>query len=89
LADFDFRAATGFVVAAVDEANRLIETSRPWELSGPERSEVLTRLGGACRTIAHELSVFLPAGASRVLRERGAFPRLATVSQPAGAASPP
>jgi methionyl-tRNA synthetase len=89
LADFDFRAATGFVVAAVDEANRLIETSRPWELSGAERSEVLTRLGGACRTIAHELSIFLPAGASRVLRERGAFPRLATVSQPAGASSPP
>ncbi|MBP2322694.1 methionyl-tRNA synthetase [Kibdelosporangium banguiense] len=78
LADFDFRAATGAIVAAVDEANRLIETARPWELQGAERCSVLTRLGGACRTIAHELTPFLPTGAERVLLERGAFPRLAT-----------
>jgi methionyl-tRNA synthetase len=83
LADFDFRAATGAVVAAVDEANRLIETSRPWELRGAKRSEVLAQLGGACRTIAHELTPFLPSGATRVLSARGAFPRLA----PAAASS--
>jgi methionyl-tRNA synthetase len=77
LRDFDFRAATGVIVAAVDEANRLIETARPWELRGAEREEVLSRLGGACRTIAHELTPFLPRGADRVLREPHAFPRLA------------
>jgi methionyl-tRNA synthetase len=76
LADFDFRAATGAIVAAVDSANKLIETARPWQLTGSAREEVLTTLGGACRSIAHELSAFIPGGAARVLREPKAFPRL-------------
>ncbi|MCE7005924.1 methionine--tRNA ligase [Kibdelosporangium philippinense] len=87
LHDFDFRAATAAIVAAVDEANRLIETTRPWELSGPERDEVLARLGGACRTIAHELAPFLPSGADRVLNESRAFPRLADRKETAQASS--
>jgi methionyl-tRNA synthetase len=76
LADFDFRAATGAIVDAVDSANKLIETARPWQLTGSAREDVLTTLGGACRSIAHELSAFIPGGAARVLREPKAFPRL-------------
>jgi methionyl-tRNA synthetase len=76
LAGFDFRAATAAIVEAVDTANRHIEITRPWQLTGPAREEVLTSLGGACRTIAHELAAFIPLGASRVLREPKAFPRL-------------
>jgi methionyl-tRNA synthetase len=76
LARFDFRAATGAIVSAVDSANRLIETARPWELKGSARTEVLSTLGGACRTIAHELTPFIPAGAARVLAAPRAFPRL-------------
>ncbi|TCO65515.1 methionine--tRNA ligase [Actinocrispum wychmicini] len=76
LADFDFRAATGAISTAVDDANRVIETSKPWQLAGSEREEVLSGLGGACRSIAHELSAFIPGGAARVLNEPKAFPRL-------------
>lgn len=75
LADFDFRAATGAVIEAVDNANRLIETTKPWQLKGSERDEILSTLGGACRSIAHELTAFIPGGAARILDERGAFPR--------------
>jgi methionyl-tRNA synthetase len=75
LAGFDFRAATGAVVAAVDAANRLIETERPWQLTGSARADVLGVLGGACRSIAHELSAFIPGGAARLLDEPRAFPR--------------
>ncbi|ONI85813.1 methionine--tRNA ligase [Actinosynnema sp. ALI-1.44] len=77
LRDFDFRAATGAIVAAVDDANRLIETTKPWERSEAERSGILSQLGGACRTIAHELSAFIPSGAARLLDASKAFPRLA------------
>jgi methionyl-tRNA synthetase len=76
LARFDFRAATGAIVSAVDSANRLIETARPWELKGSARASVLSELGGACRAIAHELTPFIPAGAARVLAAPKAFPRL-------------
>ena len=78
LRDFDFRTATGAIVAAVDDTNRLIETTRPWKLTGAERDEVLAVLGGACRTIAHELTPFVPSGAERLLRQPRAFPRLAS-----------
>ncbi|MEV4320564.1 methionine--tRNA ligase [Actinocrispum sp. NPDC049592] len=76
LAVFDFKAATGAIVDAVTEANQLIETSKPWQLKGSEREEVLDRLGRACWEIAHELTPFLPAGAERLLAEPRAFPRL-------------
>jgi methionyl-tRNA synthetase len=76
LAAFDFRAATNAITTAVDNANRLVETSKPWQLAGSEREDVLRQLGGACRTIAHELTPFIPGGAARLLTEPRAFPRL-------------
>nr|WP_063779384.1 methionine--tRNA ligase [Kibdelosporangium sp. MJ126-NF4]CEL22268.1 Methionyl-tRNA synthetase [Kibdelosporangium sp. MJ126-NF4]CTQ93050.1 Methionyl-tRNA synthetase (EC 6.1.1.10) [Kibdelosporangium sp. MJ126-NF4] len=85
---FDFRAATGAIVAAVDDANRLIETTRPWERSDNEKTELLSQLGGACRTIAHELSAFLPSGAARLSDTPRAFPRLADSAGTGKASSP-
>jgi methionyl-tRNA synthetase len=76
LAAFDFRAAASAITTAVDNANRLVETSKPWQLAGSEREDVLRTLGGACRTIAHELTPFIPSGAARLLAEPRAFPRL-------------
>jgi methionyl-tRNA synthetase len=76
LRDFDFRAATGAIVTAVDDANRLIEAAKPWQLNGSARTEILSTLGGACRTIAHELIPFIPSGAARALETAHAFPRL-------------
>lgn len=78
LRGFDFRAATDAIVTAVNDANRLIGTTRPWERCGTEKTALLSQLGGACRTIAHELSAFLPSGAARLVDVPNAFPRLAS-----------
>ncbi len=82
----DFRAATGAVWAEVDRGNRLIETTRPWQLAEPE--PVLAEVLGICRVLGDELRPFLPSGAERLRAQFGAggpprpvFPRL-------GAAAP-
>ena len=74
LAVGDFRRATGAVWAIVAEANRFVETVRPWELARAEHTEpgerqldaALAVLVGACRTLAAELSPFLPAAAGTI-----------------------
>ncbi|WP_409465220.1 methionine--tRNA ligase [Amycolatopsis sp. GA6-003] len=66
LADFDFRAATGAVVEAISDANRFVEQTRPWTLSGNDLDEVLGTVLGTCRVLATELSPFLPDGAARL-----------------------
>ncbi|HEX9999687.1 MAG TPA: methionine--tRNA ligase [Actinoplanes sp.] len=88
LAAFDFRAATEAIWATVAEANRFIEAERPWELTGDGQrlDAVLAILVATCRSLAHELAPFLPAGAARlsaqlgtggsVARPRPVFPRL-------------
>jgi methionyl-tRNA synthetase len=89
LAEFDFRAAAGAIVDVVDEANRFVSTTRPWELVNADRDDeldtVLSLLLHACGRLADELQPFLPSGAERIataLREldpavgRSLFPRL-------------
>jgi methionyl-tRNA synthetase len=70
LAAFDLRAATGTIVALVGSANRLVNSSRPWELarSGhPEELDaVLAALVTAGRAVAGELEPFTPGLAGRV-----------------------
>ncbi|WP_405656147.1 methionine--tRNA ligase [Streptomyces sp. RK9] len=76
LADFDFRRATAAVWRIVQEADRCVDGTRPWELAGAERAgdraagdrldEVLAALVGACRTVADQLGPFLPESAARV-----------------------
>jgi methionyl-tRNA synthetase len=73
LADFDFRRAAGAVWSIVEEANRCIDTTRPWELARAERQgnagaaerldAVLAALIRACRVLAEELSPFIPEAA--------------------------
>jgi methionyl-tRNA synthetase len=82
LAAFDFRGATEAIVEVVVRANRLIETERPWELSGLARGRVLDTLLGTVQVLAAELSPFLPDGAARLqagAASTPAFPRLASV----------
>lgn len=68
----DFRRATAAVWSIVDEANRCIETVRPWKLAGEgaaaaERLDaVLGVLLSACRVLAAELTPFLPDAAARI-----------------------
>ncbi|AEV84418.1 methionyl-tRNA synthetase [Actinoplanes sp. SE50] len=76
LAAFDFRAATDAIAAGVADANRLIEAERPWELDGDRLDEVLAALVATCRTLARELSPFVPGGAARLSAQLGAGPRV-------------
>jgi methionyl-tRNA synthetase len=76
LAVFDFRAATGAIAAAVTDANRFVETERPWE-GGTRLDTVLGTLVATGRVLARELSPFLPAGAARLTAQLGAGSRVA------------
>ncbi|GLZ08294.1 hypothetical protein Acsp03_57600 [Actinomadura sp. NBRC 104412] len=71
--DVDFRRATGAVRDVVDEANRFIESVRPWEIAktGPRDhlDAVLVALIGACRAVGGLLEPFLPDAAGRVARQ--------------------
>jgi methionyl-tRNA synthetase len=67
LARFDFRTATDALWAVVREANRLVSTTRPWELDDADRVDaILGELVAVCRTLARELSPFLPAASERI-----------------------
>lgn len=76
LADFDFRRATGAVWRIVEEANRCVDATRPWELAKAERAgdrlagdrldAVLAALLHACRTLSDQLAPFVPESAARV-----------------------
>jgi methionyl-tRNA synthetase len=78
LARFDFRTATTALWRVVDEANRFVATTRPWELAKAQASgdvdagaaldEVLGALLLACRLLARELWPFLPAASGRIAR---------------------
>jgi methionyl-tRNA synthetase len=75
---FDFRAATGALWRLMDEANRCVTTTRPWELAkaeqradyeaGAQLDHVLRTLLDACHALARELQPFLPAAATRLSR---------------------
>ncbi|SEL92464.1 methionine--tRNA ligase [Streptacidiphilus jiangxiensis] len=73
---FDYRAAAAAVWTLVEEANRCIDRTRPWELAKSERGgarsaaldAALAALVAACRALGEELSPFLPAAADRVVR---------------------
>ncbi|NUT46633.1 MAG: methionine--tRNA ligase [Saccharothrix sp.] len=79
ITDFDFRRATAAVWRIVEEANRYVEQVRPWELSRAERDgggaargrldAAISVLLTACRTLARELTPFVPALAARVSRQ--------------------
>jgi methionyl-tRNA synthetase len=76
LGSFDFRSAAEALWGAVDEANRFVSATRPWELGKLESRDdgavagrlqvVLCVLLGACQAIAHELHPFLPDAATRI-----------------------
>jgi methionyl-tRNA synthetase len=76
LADFDFRRAIRAIWDIVEEANRCIDATRPWELARKERQgdseaaeqldTVLVSLVTACRVLADELRPFIPDAATRI-----------------------
>ncbi|WP_377267396.1 methionine--tRNA ligase [Peterkaempfera sp. SMS 1(5)a] len=81
---FDLRRATAAVFAVVEEANRHIEATRPWELARAERSghpeagalldTALAVLVHACRALGRELAPFLPDGAARITAQCAGSP---------------
>ena len=75
LARFDLRAGAAALWQLVDEANRFVTNTRPWELAKREASdpharaaldETLALLLAACDLLARELAPFLPAAARRI-----------------------
>jgi methionyl-tRNA synthetase len=69
--EFDFRRATAALWRIVEDANRLIESTRPWELAkdaGPagELDQVLGTLVAGLGLVATELAPFLPHAAERI-----------------------
>jgi methionyl-tRNA synthetase len=76
LGRFDFRVAADNLWATVVEANRFVSATRPWELGNAGRGGDSTATGrldaslgvllDGCRTIARELSPFLPDAADRI-----------------------
>jgi len=81
LAGCDFRAAAAAVWRIVEDANRYVETARPWHLARAERvgdspderaeagarlDQVLGALLAACQVLAAEIWPFLPDLAARV-----------------------
>jgi methionyl-tRNA synthetase len=75
---YDFRAATDALWRIVDEANRFVTTTRPWDLAKAEQNgdheaaaqldHGLRTLLVACHALARELEPFLPAAAARLAR---------------------
>jgi methionyl-tRNA synthetase len=79
LDDFDFRRAVDAAWDIVEEANRCIDATRPWELARAERQgnsaaaerldAVLAALITACRVLGDELRPFVPGAAERIVRQ--------------------
>jgi methionyl-tRNA synthetase len=73
---FDFRAGAEALWNVVNESNRFVSRTRPWELAKAERSSagivdarldaVLAVLVTACEAIAREVRPFLPDAATRI-----------------------
>jgi methionyl-tRNA synthetase len=67
---FDFRRALGALLAVVNEGNRYIDATRPWEPvtigRGPASGSVLRPLVDAVSVLGRELEPFVPQLASRV-----------------------
>ena len=78
---FDFRTATAAIFGIVDAANRYVETTTPWTLARAEKNgdadateqldTALATLVHACRTLADELTPFLPDAAREAARQLG------------------
>lgn len=71
LEDFDHRRAAGLITRTAGSANAAIETTAPWQLTGDLQVATLSALITACRTIASELSPFVPDGAARLAAALG------------------
>jgi methionyl-tRNA synthetase len=92
LADYDFRRATRDVWSIVEEANRCIDATRPWELAraehqgdstSPKRLDsVLAALVTACRVLADELCPFIPDAASRITGQLTPIDGILPVARP-------
>jgi len=70
LDDFDFRQATSAVWRIVDEANRAIDATRPWQLAkegkDAELDAALAALHAACLSLATCLVPFVPTAAELI-----------------------
>ncbi|GAA3551411.1 methionine--tRNA ligase [Nonomuraea rosea] len=66
LEDFDFRRAAAAVWEIVEESNRYVEQTWPWQQDRAGQEASLGTLVHACRALAVHLEPFLPTAAARV-----------------------
>ncbi|HBL51698.1 MAG: methionine--tRNA ligase [Candidatus Blackburnbacteria bacterium RIFCSPHIGHO2_02_FULL_39_13] len=85
LENFQVNTALDFVWEIISQADKYIENHRPWELSGNDLKEVLTKLVEEIRKISLLLNPFLPETAKKIEQqfkgpkvksELSLFPRL-------------
>jgi methionyl-tRNA synthetase len=69
LTAFDFGQAAAAVLRIVEEADRYVQRTRPWELTGRRRDAVLAALLTACRALANQLTPFVPALGVRIAEQ--------------------
>jgi methionyl-tRNA synthetase len=76
LDQFDHRQAAGLITRTAAAANAAIESVAPWRLTGRSLAATLSGLITICRTIATELSPFVPDGAARLATALGTGARV-------------
>ncbi|MGW2521877.1 methionine--tRNA ligase [Streptomyces sp. NPDC001617] len=92
LADYDFRGAADAAWSIVEEANRCVDATRPWELARAERQgntsagerldAVLAALVTACRVLADEVQPLIPGAAARISEQVTPVDGVLPLSQP-------
>lgn len=69
LEEYKFNDALNFIWSQIAEADKKINETRPWELSGQQAKTVLDDLVKKIRQIAYNLQPFLPETAEKILRQ--------------------
>ncbi|MGI5828162.1 MAG: methionine--tRNA ligase [Patescibacteria group bacterium] len=68
LTKFEFHLALEAIWNKITEADRLVDSRKPWELTGDEAIEILTSLGQKIREVAYNLRPFLPETSEKILQ---------------------
>lgn len=69
LSEYKFNDALNFIWSQIAEADKKINETRPWELSGQQAKPVLEELVKRIRQIAYNLQPFLPETAEKILSQ--------------------
>ena len=69
LAEYKFNDALSHIWKEIAEADKKVNETKPWELSGEDAKEVLIDLVSRIQHIAYNLQPFLPSTAEEILNQ--------------------